>query len=69
VDPIASRLNPKERFAALTQALLKPVPGPTLERDLWYYTLFMDGAVPDNPGDMTEWIINFQSADAKSVSF
>jgi hypothetical protein len=69
VDFIAFRLHPKERFAALTQALLKPVPGAALERDLWDYTLFMDGAVPENPGDMTEWIINFQSADAKSGDY
>lgn len=69
VDFIDFRLHPSERFAALTQALAKPEAGATLRRDLWDYTLFLDGAPPQNPNDMTDWIINFQSGDAKSGDY
>lgn len=66
---IAYRLHPQERFAALAQVLLKPGSGAALKRDLGDYTLFLDGAPRQNPDDMTDWIVTFQSSDAKSRDY
>ncbi len=69
VDFIDFRLHPSARFAAFTQALSKTEAGATLRQDLWDYTLFLDGAPQQNPDDMTDWILNFQSTDAKSGDY
>ncbi len=66
---IAYRIHPQDRFAALSQVLLKPGSGATLRNNLWDYTLFLDGAPQQNPDDMTDWIVNFQSSDAKSGDY
>ena len=69
VDYIDFRLHPSARFAVVTKALAKTESDGTLRQNLWDYTLFLDGAPQQNSDDMTDWIVNFQSTDAKSGNY
>jgi hypothetical protein len=68
---VRARMEPAERIRELAQSLLTPNNGPTLQQDLWDYTLLLDRITAERNGtdasgtrrdELTDWILTFQDS-------
>lgn len=76
------RLHPEERLHELALSLVKDHGSANLKQDLWDYTVLLDQFIGNdeahhqkentrpavlNNDDLTDWVVTFQSADAKAL--
>ncbi len=76
------RLHPEERLHELALSLTDDHGSANLKQDLWDYTVLLDQFIGDdeahhqkvttrpavlNTDDLTDWVVTFQSADAKAL--